>query len=73
MSGIEHENVIRLLGVCKDDPMCMIVEYMVNGDLNQFLKERELAPGTKGNKEKVKWHNLKLWQNLICYKKYYLI
>lgn len=54
MSGIEHENVIRLLGVCKDDPMCMIVEYMVNGDLNQFLKERELAPGTKGNKEKVK-------------------
>lgn len=53
MAGIQHENVIRLLGVCKDDPMCMIVEYMVNGDLNQFLKERELAPGKGLNKEKV--------------------
>lgn len=53
MAGIQHENVIRLLGVCKDDPMCMIVEYMVNGDLNQFLKERELAPGKGMNKEKV--------------------
>ena len=44
MAGLRHTNVIRLLGVCRDDPMCMIVEYMINGDLNQFLKDRILAP-----------------------------
>ena len=42
MASLRHENVVRLLGVCKDDPMCMIVEYMTNGDLNQFLKERHV-------------------------------
>lgn len=44
MASLRHTNVIRLLGVCRDDPMCMIVEYMANGDLNQFLKDRELEP-----------------------------
>lgn len=44
MAGLKHSNVIRLLGVCRDDPMCMIVEYMANGDLNQFLKEKEHTP-----------------------------
>lgn len=38
MSRLQHENVVRLLAVCRDDPICMIVEYMENGDLNQFLK-----------------------------------
>jgi serine/threonine protein kinase len=38
MSRLQHENVVRLLGVRQDDPICMIVEYMENGDLNQFLK-----------------------------------
>ena len=42
MACLRHMNVVRLLGVCRDDPMCMIVEYMANGDLNQFLKEKEL-------------------------------
>lgn len=34
MVGLKYLNVIWLLGVCWDDFMCMIVEYMVNGDLN---------------------------------------
>ena len=38
MSRLQHENVVRLLGVCREDPICMIVEYMENGDLNQFLR-----------------------------------
>ena len=38
MSRLQHENVVRLLGVCRDEPICMIVEYMENGDLNQFLR-----------------------------------
>uniref|UniRef100_A0A8C3PX23 receptor protein-tyrosine kinase n=1 Tax=Chrysolophus pictus TaxID=9089 RepID=A0A8C3PX23_CHRPC len=43
MSRLKNPNIIRLLGVCvHDDPLCMITEYMENGDLNQFLSQREI-------------------------------
>ncbi|XP_053551648.1 discoidin domain-containing receptor 2-like [Bombina bombina] len=43
ISRLKHPNIIRLLGVCvRDDPLCMITEYMENGDLNQFLSQREI-------------------------------
>ncbi|KFP65185.1 Discoidin domain-containing receptor 2, partial [Cariama cristata] len=36
MSRLKDPNIIRLLAVCiADDPLCMITEYMENGDLNQ--------------------------------------
>ncbi|XP_041098575.1 discoidin domain-containing receptor 2 isoform X2 [Polyodon spathula] len=42
MSRLKHPNIVRLLGVCVcADPLCMITEYMENGDLNQFLSQRE--------------------------------
>ncbi|RXM93481.1 Discoidin domain-containing receptor 2 [Acipenser ruthenus] len=42
MSRLNHPNIVRLLGVCVcADPLCMITEYMENGDLNQFLSQRE--------------------------------
>ncbi|KAK1155846.1 discoidin domain-containing receptor 2-like isoform X1 [Acipenser oxyrinchus oxyrinchus] len=42
MSRLNHPNIVRLLGVCVcTDPLCMITEYMENGDLNQFLSQRE--------------------------------
>ncbi|KAM9322000.1 discoidin domain-containing receptor 2 [Pholidichthys leucotaenia] len=38
MSRLRDPNIVRLLAVCVDaDPLCMITEYMENGDLNQFL------------------------------------
>lgn len=38
MSRLRDPNIVRLLAVCMDtDPLCMITEYMENGDLNQFL------------------------------------
>ena len=39
MSRLNHPNVVRLLGVCTDEenPFIMM-EYMKNGDLNQYLK-----------------------------------
>ncbi|GCC18111.1 hypothetical protein chiPu_0020727 [Chiloscyllium punctatum] len=43
MSRLKDPNIIRLLGVCiRDNPLCMVTEYMENGDLNQFLSQREL-------------------------------
>uniref|UniRef100_A0A4W4EQ84 Discoidin domain-containing receptor 2 n=1 Tax=Electrophorus electricus TaxID=8005 RepID=A0A4W4EQ84_ELEEL len=42
MSRLKDPNIIRLLGVCmSSDPLCMITEYMENGDLNQFLSRHE--------------------------------
>jgi len=41
MSRLTHENVVRLLGVCNDEPLLMVAEYMENGDLNQFLQDRK--------------------------------
>ena len=38
MDRLKHENVVRLLGVCHDEPKLMVVEYMENGDLNMFLQ-----------------------------------
>ncbi len=42
MSQLRDPNIVRLLAACtEDEPLCMIVEYMENGDLNQFLFESE--------------------------------
>ncbi|KAM8873847.1 discoidin domain-containing receptor 2 isoform 2-T2 [Spinachia spinachia] len=42
MSRLKDPNIIRLLAVCiYTDPLCMITEYMENGDLNQFLSRHE--------------------------------
>ncbi|XP_006110114.1 LOW QUALITY PROTEIN: epithelial discoidin domain-containing receptor 1, partial [Myotis lucifugus] len=43
MARLKDPNIIRLLGVCvQDDPLCMITDYMENGDLNQFLSAHQL-------------------------------
>uniref|UniRef100_A0A3B5QAQ0 receptor protein-tyrosine kinase n=1 Tax=Xiphophorus maculatus TaxID=8083 RepID=A0A3B5QAQ0_XIPMA len=43
MSRLDDPNIIRLLCVCvSSDPLCMVTEYMENGDLNMFLCQREI-------------------------------
>lgn len=43
MSRLNDPNIIRLLCVCvSSDPLCMVTEYMENGDLNLFLSQREI-------------------------------
>ena len=38
MSQLKDPNIVSVLGVCiREEPLCMIVEYMKYGDLNQFL------------------------------------
>lgn len=55
MSRLRDPNIVRLLAVCVDtDPLCMITEYMENGDLNQFLcslRLKEAADEDKSDNE----------------------
>ncbi|KAK1203359.1 DDR2 protein, partial [Pygoscelis papua] len=50
MSRLKDPNIIRLLAVCiVDDPLCMITEYMENGDLNQFLSRQQAGSPPAGH------------------------
>lgn len=52
MSRLRDPNIIRLLAVCvESDPLCMITEYMENGDLNQFLSCHELKDESSASGE----------------------
>lgn len=53
MARLHHDNVVQLLGVCDEEPKCMVVEYMENGDLNQFLKGYSLTLGLNDTTRRV--------------------
>ena len=37
-TSLKHMNVLGLLGVCvKEEPICMVFEYMLHGDLHDYL------------------------------------
>ena len=46
MVRLNHDNVIRLLGVCTVGESFIMMEYMENGDLNQFIQRQHLMPDT---------------------------
>ncbi|XP_074544420.1 discoidin domain-containing receptor 2-like [Halichoeres trimaculatus] len=55
MSRLRDPNIVRLLAVCVDtDPLCMITEYMENGDLNQFLCSLRKKESANENKTEQK-------------------
>lgn len=43
MSRLKNENIVRLLAICTSDSPFIVMEYMENGDLNQYLRNHELA------------------------------
>ena len=47
MSKLKDDNIVRLLAVCQEEPPFIVMEYMENGDLHQFLQDFE--PSTTEN------------------------
>ena len=62
MSRLRNRNVIRLLAICPSSNSFIVMEYMPNGDLNQFLQNRKLA--TKGVKSDI---NIALTRSDLVY------
>ena len=55
MSRLKDPNIVAVLGVCTNgEPLCMIVEYMKYGDLNQFLRQHIAMESTMGRKKNAK-------------------
>ncbi|XP_041379763.1 class II receptor tyrosine kinase-like, partial [Gigantopelta aegis] len=44
MSRLKHENVVHILGVCLNTNAFIMMEYMENGDLNQYIQKFEFSP-----------------------------
>ena len=44
MSRLNNDNIVCLLGICSSSNPFIIMEYMENGDLNQYLRKFEIAP-----------------------------
>ncbi|XP_019134775.2 discoidin domain-containing receptor 2 [Larimichthys crocea] len=69
MSRLRDPNIVRLLAVCVDtDPLCMITEYMENGDLNQFLcnlRLKEAADEDKTEQEGKEGKSMVRYSKLI--------
>eukprot|EP00794_Sanderia_malayensis_P012117 gene12117-13368_t len=51
MSVLNHDNILKLVAVStEEEPFCMVFEYMVNGDLNQFLRKNDPENATETDK-----------------------
>ena len=43
MSRLKNDNIVCLLAICTSDVPFIVMEYMENGDLNQYLQKYQLA------------------------------
>ncbi|XP_053929801.1 discoidin domain-containing receptor 2 isoform X1 [Cuculus canorus] len=67
MSRLKDPNIIRLLAVCiADDPLCMITEYMENGDLNQFLSRQQAGSPHTSHEPTISYSNLQFMATQIA-------
>ena len=53
MSQFRHPNVLRLLGVCYQDPAFIMMEYTEEGNLNQFLQKYSEIVTTPSSEDQI--------------------
>ena len=53
MSRLKHPNVVRFIGVCHRDPAFIMMEYMEEGDLSQFLQRYSEIVETPSNDKQI--------------------
>jgi serine/threonine protein kinase len=44
MARLNHDNIVRMLAVCRVGQTFILMEYMEFGDLNRYLQKYEVAP-----------------------------
>ncbi|KAL1117264.1 hypothetical protein AAG570_004590, partial [Ranatra chinensis] len=48
LAALEDHNIARVLGLCtRDEPLCVVMEYLEHGDLTQFLKTHVSAESNR--------------------------
>ena len=60
LSRLRHPNVVRLLGVCYHEPAFIMMEYMREGDLSQFLQKYSevVSMATPSSETQITWSTL---------------
>ena len=41
MAGLQHRNIVRLIGVCRVETIMLVMELAALGQLSKFLKQRK--------------------------------
>lgn len=48
LGALEDENIARVLGVCSsEEPLCVLMEYLPQGDLCNFLRSHAPTPSER--------------------------
>ena len=53
MSHLKHPNVVQFIGVCYEKPAFIMMEYMEEGDLNQFLRRYSEIVTTPSSEDQI--------------------
>ena len=54
MYQLKHPSIVQFIGVCYETPAFLMMEYMEEGDLNQFLHMySEIVPSTPSNENQI--------------------
>lgn len=61
ISDLKHDNIVCILGVVlKEEPLCMLFEYMAQGDLHEFLISRAPSENCMGSLNQTQFLHISL-------------
>ncbi len=43
MKALDHKHIVKMVGVCLEDPVMILLEYMANGDLKAYLTDHTVS------------------------------